>query len=76
MQDISSSFEDSNRIRKRGRSYERDIDREYLAQLNFGYKNGPEKSRKVGMCWLSIRITIDHDVDWDGRNFGRDWKPG
>jgi len=39
-----------SRIRKRGRSYERDIDREYLAQLNIGYDNWIKKNRRGLEC--------------------------
>ncbi len=55
-----------SRIRKRGRSYERDIDREYLAQLNIGYDNW---IKKISEGWNVLVIDtdnydIDRDVDW------------
>ena len=55
-----------SRIRKRGRSYERDIDREYLAQLNIGYDNW---IKKISESWNVLVIDtdnydIDRDVDW------------
>ena len=55
-----------SRIRKRGRSYERDIDREYLAQLNIGYDNW---IKKISQGWNVLVIDTDHydidrDVDW------------
>lgn len=55
-----------SRIRKRGRSYERDIDREYLAQLNIGYENW---IKKISDSWNVLVIDTDHydmytDTDW------------
>ncbi len=55
-----------SRIRKRGRSYERDIDREYLAQLNIGYDIW---IKKISEGWNVLVIDtdnydIDRDVDW------------
>jgi len=55
-----------SRIRKRGRSYERDIDREYLAQLNIGYENW---IKKISDSWNVLVIDTDHydmctDTEW------------
>ncbi|MFQ5675713.1 MAG: deoxynucleoside kinase [bacterium] len=55
-----------SRIRKRGRIYERDIDREYLAQLNIGYDKW---IRKITESWNVLIVDtdnydIDRDADW------------
>lgn len=55
-----------SRIRKRGRTYERDIDREYLAQLNIGYD---QWIRKITESWNVLVVDtdnydIDRDADW------------
>lgn len=55
-----------SRIRKRGRSYERNVDKEYLAQLNIGYDRW---IKKISKRWNVLVIDtdkydIDRDVDW------------
>lgn len=55
-----------SRIRKRGRSYERDIDKEYLAQLNIGYENWV---KKISNSWNVLIVDTDNydmskDLDW------------
>jgi len=58
-----------SRIRKRGRDYERDIDREYLAQLNIGYDNW---IKKISQSWNVMVIDTDNfDIELDG-----DWLEG
>ncbi|MFQ5603636.1 MAG: deoxynucleoside kinase [bacterium] len=58
-----------SRIRKRGRSYERDIDREYLAQLNIGYDNW---IKRISRTWKVLVIDTDnYDIACD-----RDWLEG
>ena len=55
-----------SRIRKRGRDYERDVDSEYLAQLNIGYNNWV---KKISGDWKVLVIDTDNydlnrDLDW------------
>jgi deoxyadenosine/deoxycytidine kinase len=55
-----------SRIRKRGRDYERDIDKEYLAQLNIGYDRW---IKKISESWNVLVIDTDNydmhkDVSW------------
>lgn len=55
-----------SRIRKRGRAYERNIDREYLAQLNIAYENW---IKKISDDWDVLIVDtdnydIEHDSDW------------
>ncbi|MCG8604796.1 deoxynucleoside kinase [bacterium] len=55
-----------SRIRKRGRDYERDIDKEYLAQLNIGYDRW---IKKISESWNVLVIDTDNydmhkDVRW------------
>jgi len=55
-----------SRIRKRGRSYERAIDREYLAQLNMGYDSW---IRRISESWNVFVIDTDaydlmQDQEW------------
>ncbi len=55
-----------SRIRKRGRDYERNIDREYLAQLNIGYDHWV---RKIAQDWEVLVVDTDNydmtqDADW------------
>jgi deoxyadenosine/deoxycytidine kinase len=55
-----------SRIRKRGRSYERDIDKEYLAQLNICYDNW---IKKISKDWNVLVVDTDNydmnqDTDW------------
>lgn len=55
-----------SRIRKRGRSYERDIDPEYLAQLNMGYEAW---IRRISATWNVLVVDTDNydmscDTDW------------
>ena len=55
-----------SRIRRRGRSYERDIDREYIAQLNMVYDNW---IRRTSEEWNVLVIDTDnydleHDQSW------------
>jgi len=55
-----------SRIRKRGRAYERGIDREYLAQLNIGYDNW---IRRISREWEVLVVDTDNydmsrDQDW------------
>jgi len=55
-----------SRIRKRGRSYERDIDKEYLAQLNIGYDTW---IRKLSKSWNVLIVDTDNydmnrDLNW------------
>lgn len=58
-----------SRIRKRGRDYERDIDREYLAQLNIGYDKW---IKKISESWNVMVIDTDNfDIELD-----RDWLEG
>ena len=52
-----------SRIRKRGRDYERSINKEYLAQLNKGYENWVERYAK------QHRVLI---VDTDDLNIEKD----
>lgn len=52
-----------SRIRKRGRSYERDLDSEYLAQLNMGYDAW---IRRISESWNVLVIdTDDYDLEQD-----------
>jgi deoxyadenosine/deoxycytidine kinase len=52
-----------SRIRKRGRSYERDIDREYIAQLNMAYDNW---IRRTAEKWDVLVIDTDnYDLEQD-----------
>lgn len=58
-----------SRIRKRGRPYERTMDREYLAQLNVVYERWV---RGIAESWdVLIVDTDDYDLDRD-----RDWREG
>lgn len=55
-----------SRIRKRGRDYEKDIDREYLAQLNIGYEKW---IKKISDSWNVLVVDTDdfniyEDVSW------------
>lgn len=55
-----------SRIRKRGRSYERNIDKEYLAQLNIAYENW---IKKISNSWNVLIVDTDNydmsrDLDW------------
>lgn len=55
-----------SRIRKRGRDYERDVDREYLAQLNIGYEKW---IKKISDSWNVLVIDTDNfdlyeDLEW------------
>lgn len=55
-----------SRIRKRGREYERSVDREYLAQLNIGYEKW---IKKIAPTWELLIVDTDNfdmheDVDW------------
>ncbi len=55
-----------SRIRKRGRSYERDVDTEYLAQLNIAYERW---IRKIVNDWNVLVVDTDNfdmydDVAW------------
>ena len=55
-----------SRIRKRGRIYEKDIDREYIAQLNIGYEKW---IKKISGSWNVMVIDTDNfdvfsDEDW------------
>ena len=55
-----------SRIRKRGRSYERDVDVEYLAQLNICYENW---IKKIADHWNLLVVDTDNfdmfeDVAW------------
>ncbi|NIR51325.1 deoxynucleoside kinase [candidate division KSB1 bacterium] len=55
-----------SRIRRRGRAYERGIDREYLAQLNISYDNW---IKRISEDWNVLVIDTDNydinkDVDW------------
>lgn len=55
-----------SRIRKRGRAYERNIHREYLAQLNIGYDSW---IKKISKDWNVLVIDTDNydisrDLDW------------
>ena len=52
-----------SRIRKRGRNYERDLDREYLAQLNILYDNWV---KKISKSWNVLVIdTENYDMTAD-----------
>lgn len=52
-----------SRIRKRGREYEKDIDREYLAQLNMGYDSW---IRKISENWNVLVVDTDeYDIERD-----------
>lgn len=52
-----------SRIRKRGRHYERDIDREYLAQLNIGYE---QWIKRISKTWNVLVIDTDnYDLNRD-----------
>ncbi len=58
-----------SRIRRRGRAYERDIDKEYLAQLNIDYE---EWIKKISRSWNVLVIDTDnYDMDKDP-----DWLEG
>jgi len=52
-----------SRIRKRGRDYERAIDKEYLAQLNQGYENWIERYARQHR--VLIIDTDDLDIEKD-----------
>jgi deoxyadenosine/deoxycytidine kinase len=52
-----------SRIRKRGRSYEKNIDREYLAQLNINYDRW---IRRISESWNVLVVdTDDYDMNED-----------
>ncbi len=52
-----------SRIRKRGRSYERNIDKEYLAQLNINYDRW---IAKISKSWNVLEIDTDNcDINQD-----------
>jgi deoxyadenosine/deoxycytidine kinase len=52
-----------SRIRKRGRSYEKNIDREYLAQLNINYDHW---IRRISEKWnVMVVDTDDYDMNKD-----------
>jgi len=52
-----------SRIRKRGRSYERDVDPEYLGQLNIGYE---EWVKRISPEWNVLVVdTDDYDMSRD-----------
>lgn len=62
----ASSWTLLSRIRKRGRDYERNIDKEYLAQLNIGYENW---IKKISKHWNVLVVDTDNydmnqDLDW------------
>ncbi|RMF70014.1 MAG: deoxynucleoside kinase [Calditrichaeota bacterium] len=55
-----------SRIRKRGRAYERDIDKEYLAQLNISYDRW---IKRISQSWNVLVVDTDNynlnrDVEW------------
>ncbi|MGH7451082.1 MAG: deoxynucleoside kinase [bacterium] len=58
-----------SRIRKRGRAYEQNIDKEYLAQLNLNYERWVKRVAEKHS--LMIIETDEHDVYRD-----RDWLEG
>jgi deoxyadenosine/deoxycytidine kinase len=54
-----------SRIRKRGRSYERNIDKEYLAQLNINYDRW---IAGISESWNVLEIDTDHfDINHDSK---------
>ncbi len=55
-----------SRIRKRGRDYEKGVDREYLAQLNIGYESW---IKKISNSWNVLIVDTDNfdmyeDLHW------------